>query len=85
MDVPAWWRRRIDEYPLLAQVARRNFGVRASSAEAERDFSAAGLIVSKQRSRLTSTHVKYLTFCALNKQYIPSTPPAKIESSSPGK
>lgn len=83
IDLPAWWKRHSDEYPLLAQVARRNFGVRASSAEAERDFSAAGLVVSKQRTRLTSAHVKYLTFCALNKQYIPETPPSKIDSESP--
>lgn len=58
--------------------------MRASSAEAERDFSAAGLVVNKLRTRLTSTNVKYLTFCALNKKYIPETPPSKVVDDSQG-
>lgn len=72
-------------YPLMSQVARRNMGVRASSAEAERDFSAAGLVVSKLRSRLTSTNVKYLTFCALNKKYIPMEPPDQTPTNTGSK
>lgn len=74
IPLPQWWKARDDVYPLMARVARRNMGVRASSAEAERDFSAAGLVVNKLRTRLTSEHVNQLTFCALNKEYIPKQP-----------
>lgn len=60
-------------------------GVRASSAEAERDFSAAGLVVSKLRTKLTAQHVKYLTFCALNQDYIPDAPPPVTPKSTASK
>jgi hAT family C-terminal dimerisation region len=57
-----WWRKRLQTYPLLAVVARKWLAVPASSAASERMFSAAGLTVTKDRSRLTTDHVGTLVF-----------------------
>jgi hAT family C-terminal dimerisation region len=47
LDVIDWWKVNEVRYPILAMVARRNLAVQATSAESERDFSAAGLVTSK--------------------------------------
>ena len=39
-----WWRTNALRDPNLSRVARRNLAVRATSAESERDFSAAGFV-----------------------------------------
>lgn len=62
LDPFLWWRKRLQTYPLLAVVARKWLAVPASSAASERMFSAAGLTVTKDRSRLTTDHVGTLVF-----------------------
>lgn len=57
-----WWRKRLQTYPLLAVVARKWLAVPASSAASERMFSAAGLTVTKDRSRLGTERVGTLVF-----------------------
>ena len=37
-----WWQRNSGKYPNMSITARRILAVRATSSEAERDFSAAG-------------------------------------------
>lgn len=49
LDAIKWWRANCVAYPVLSIIARRNMCVRATSAEAERDFSAAGLVSGKLR------------------------------------
>ena len=62
-----WWHENRRKYPILANVARRNMAVRATSAESERDFSIAGQVASKMRLRLKGESVHICTFCSLNK------------------
>lgn len=45
----AWWRDRQDEYPSLSQMAFDMFSIPAMSAECERIFSLAKLIITTQR------------------------------------
>ena len=70
VDAIQWWRANSIAYPILSMVARRNMCVRATSAEAERDFSAAGLVSSKLRQRLSPQTVQMCTFCSLNKHFL---------------
>ena len=44
-----WWKVNSIKYSLLSVVARRIMSVKATSAEAERDFSTAGFVASKYR------------------------------------
>ncbi len=60
-----WWKHNFNRFPYLAQIARQYLAIPATSAPAERIFSAAGLIVSDRRARLKPTIVDQLLF--LNK------------------
>ncbi len=42
LGVIDWWKANEVKYPYLSIVARRNIAVRATSSEAEHDFSVAG-------------------------------------------
>lgn len=61
-DPLPWWQERSKMLPHLALLARRVLCIPASSAESERIFSSAGLIVSKKRQRLKPTVVRDLVF-----------------------
>lgn len=71
----AWWKAKEPRYPYLSAVARRLMAVRATSAEAERDFSAAGFVAGKQRLNLSWDSMNVCTFCSLNSQYVPTDAP----------
>lgn len=47
-----WWRDHAAELPLLSSLARSVFSIQAASAEAERLFSLAGLVMTLLRNRL---------------------------------
>jgi zinc finger BED domain-containing protein 1 (E3 SUMO-protein ligase ZBED1) len=61
-DPLKWWQQHRKHLPLLSEVARKVLCIPATSAPSERLFSAAGLIVTDKRSRLTGGNVGRLTF-----------------------
>ncbi len=52
VDILAWWKTQEPVLPLLGEIARKYLCVTASSASAERLFSASGNVVTKLRSSL---------------------------------
>lgn len=74
-DLVVWWKDNERMFPLLGMVARRIMSVQSTSAEAERDFSAAGFVTSKCRLGLSWESVNICTFCSLNSGYIPKDAP----------
>ncbi|XP_049331875.1 E3 SUMO-protein ligase ZBED1-like [Astyanax mexicanus] len=61
-----WWKENAARFPTLAILAKSYLSVPATSTPSERLFSAAGNIVTKKRSSLTSEHVDMLTFLHTN-------------------
>jgi len=57
-----FWKHNHTLYPRLAKIARRVFAVPATSAAVEREFSLAGNIITKKRSRLSPETVNDITF-----------------------
>lgn len=55
-----FWRKKKEEYPTLAAIARNVLVIQATSGESERHFSSAGRIVSESRSRLDADSVESL-------------------------
>ncbi|XP_049926278.1 E3 SUMO-protein ligase ZBED1-like [Epinephelus moara] len=62
----SWWKERSLKYPHLAQLARGYLAICGTSVRAERVFSTAGNIVTKQRSSLEPENVNHLVFLANN-------------------
>ena len=75
-----WWKRWADSYPLLARVARVIFGAPASSAVPERDFSAAGRMMTSSRSIMDSKYVGMNLFLHGNLDGIPQDIPKRTEA-----
>ena len=68
-DPLLWWGSKERSFPKLYRLAMRYLCIPATSVPSERVFSAAGLIVSRLRSRLLPEHVDMLI--ALNKNVWP--------------
>lgn len=67
VDVLEWWAANQARFPRLAVVARKYLAVPATSVLSERQFSAAGRLVSKLRSRLDPERVETLIFLYENR------------------
>lgn len=68
-SIPAlvWWRQNKNQYPRLAQLARKYLAIPATSVPSERAFSTAGLTITKQRARLSPENADKIIF--LNKNF----------------
>nr|XP_033488191.1 zinc finger BED domain-containing protein 1-like [Epinephelus lanceolatus] len=62
----SWWKERSLKYPHLAQLARGYLAICGTSVRAERVFSTARNIVTKQCSSLEPENVNHLVFLANN-------------------
>lgn len=51
-DILGWWKEHEKTVPALARVAKSILCIPASSGSSERNFSAAGLVVTDRRNRL---------------------------------
>ena len=65
-DPLSYWKLKENEYPILAQLARKFYSVPATSAPIERVFSHAGRILTPLRSRLLPEHFETLIFLKVN-------------------
>lgn len=65
-NIMSWWRNQSAKLPRLSQIARYILSVPASSAPSERNFSVAGLTVSKLRNKLSPKNVDDLLFLRSN-------------------
>lgn len=65
-----WWGTQASAIPALALTARRFLAVQSTSAQSERDFSAAGAIVTEKRARLQPSTAEMLTFMKANDDYV---------------
>lgn len=57
-----FWMQNYSLYPRLSKIAKRVFAVPATSSAVEREFSLAGNIVTKKRSRLSPETVNDIVF-----------------------
>ena len=62
VDPLLWWRERKGKYPTVVRLARKYLAIPATSVEAERCFSALGLILSKRRLAMTAEHASMQMF-----------------------
>jgi hypothetical protein len=65
-DPLLFWSHHASEFPILSRVAARIFSASATSCEPERVFSAAGRVVTPERSSLAPEKLKQLVFLARN-------------------
>ena len=65
-----FWADRQTTFPILSNIVRIVHCIPASSAEIERTWSAAGLILSSQRSRMNVKNFKYTLFCSKNYDFV---------------
>lgn len=66
VNILNWWSERIGQFPLLSNLARFVLAIPASSAAPERNFSAAGFVVSERRSHLSSSTIEDILICNSN-------------------
>lgn len=64
--IRTFWAANKDKYPFLAAVAREVMGTVATSVSSERNFSLAGDLISKKRSRLKPKTAADLLFLKTN-------------------
>lgn len=57
-----FWQQNQSMFPNLARVARKTFCIPCSSAAVEREFSAAGQVITQRRSNLEPTTVNDILF-----------------------
>jgi hypothetical protein len=60
-DLLLWWKQHENAYPNLSKLAKKYLNIPASSASSERNFSAAGLVLS-ERTRLSPENVDSILF-----------------------
>ena len=61
-----WWRQHKTTFPYLCKLARKYLCIPATSVASEREFSAAGNIVSAKRNCLKPAKVNQLCFLSQN-------------------
>jgi len=61
-DALQWWAANAHLYPATAAVAKQFLSIPATSAQSERQFSAAGRLITKLRARLDPERVDTLIF-----------------------
>lgn len=59
-DLLGWWKLHAAQLPRLSRLAKRVLAIPATSAPSERNFSAAGQIVNKLRTKLNPKNVEDL-------------------------
>jgi len=69
-NILVWWKVHENEFPHLAELARKYLCIGATSVSCERVFSKSGWIVSKRRSCLSDKNVGILTFISCNMHYL---------------
>lgn len=67
-DPLAWWRAREASLPALALLARQYLAVPVSSVSCERVFSASGITMNKQRTKLSAATFGELVFLRHNRE-----------------
>ena len=65
-DILQWWQQHEGSFPILAKMAKKYLCVPATSVPSERQFSAAGNIVSAKRNSLKPGKVNQLCFLSAN-------------------
>ena len=68
-DVLAWWRANRHAFPLLAPIAQKAFGVKASATNCERMWTSTGLIATDLRHSLAGDNLNAILFINKNKQF----------------
>ena len=61
-EVLPYWAKNKDKFPHLARIAKKYLCVMATSTEAERTFSALGLLLTKQRLCMTGENINKQLF-----------------------
>ena len=59
-DILMWWKERERVFPRMSTMARDFFCIQASSVSIERQFSKAGLVLTKNRNRINTKPLKSL-------------------------
>ena len=62
IDILAYWKSQEKVLPLLSRFARRYFGIPVSSASSERLFSAAGNVITENRTLLSTDRAEQLIY-----------------------
>jgi len=73
-DGLAFWRSHAADFPLLHLVACALLGASGSSAASERDFSVAGMVLRKDRSRILPEHMEMHCLLRFNAHLLPADP-----------
>jgi len=73
-DALGFWRSHEADFPLLHLVACALLGASGSSAASERDFSVAGMVLRKDRSRMLPEHVEMHCLLRFNAHLLPADP-----------
>ena len=61
-DILQWWRLHVDEYPVLARLAKDILAIPAFTIASESCFSAGRRVISKKRCRLAPQMVRALVY-----------------------
>ena len=72
VDIKEWWTRHKHQFPTLYPVAMALLGSQPTSAQPERDFSSAGLVLSAKSSTMDSRAVEVRLFNKFNKRFLPN-------------